>query len=72
MGTVLSFPPLKEKLKNTDFLSLKEECINHAVKYFRSALENLIKDKPQYKRRNKLTEAQQKQLVSNLMCNCYA
>ena len=34
----------------------KQECANHAVKCYRSALENLVKDKPQYKGRHKLTK----------------
>ena len=38
----------------------KQECANHAVKCYRSSLENLAKDKPQYKGRHKLTESQQK------------
>ena len=36
----------------------KQECANHAVKCYRSSLENLVKDKPQYKGRHKLTESQ--------------
>ena len=36
----------------------KQECANHAVKCYRSALENLVKDKPHYKGRYKLTEVQ--------------
>ena len=27
----------------------KQECVNHAVKCYRSSLENLVKDKTQYK-----------------------
>ena len=36
----------------------KQECANHAVKCYRSTLENLVKDKPQDKGRHKLTEPQ--------------
>ena len=32
----------------------KQECANHAVKCYRSALENLLKDKPHYKGKHKL------------------
>ena len=46
----------------------KQECANHAVKCYRSALENLVKDKPQYKGRHKLTEPQRKRLASAVRC----
>ena len=46
----------------------KQECANHAVKCYRSALENLVKDKPHYKGRHKLTEAQRKRLASAVRC----
>ena len=46
----------------------KQECTNHAVKCYRSSLENLVKDKPQYKGRHKLTESQQKRLASAVRC----
>lgn len=34
----------------------KTECTNHAVKCYRTALENLVKNKPQYKGKGKLTD----------------
>lgn len=46
----------------------KQECANHAVKCYRSALENLVKDKPHYKGRHKLTEVQRKRLASAVRC----
>ena len=46
----------------------KQECANHAVKCYRSALENLVKDKPHYKGRHKLTEGQRKRLASAVRC----
>lgn len=46
----------------------KQECANHAVKCYRSALENLVKDKPHYKGRHKLTEAKRKHLTSSVRC----
>ena len=46
----------------------KQECANHAVKCYRSALENLVKDKPHYKGKHKLTEAQRKRLASVVRC----
>ena len=47
---------------------MKQECTNHAVKCYRAALENLVKDKPPYKGRRKLTEMQQKHLASAVRC----
>ena len=38
----------------------KEECANHAVKCFRTSMEQLVKDKSQYKGRGKLTEQMRK------------
>ena len=67
-GDSAVFSTLKREVKKYGFAITKEECANHAVKCFRSALENLVKDKPQYKGRNKLTEAQQKQLASAVRC----
>ena len=40
--------------------SKKVECANHTVKCYRSALENLINDKPFYKGRGKLTQTMRK------------
>ena len=41
----------------------KLECANHAVKCYRTALENLVHDKPSYKGRGKLTERMRKKLT---------
>ena len=46
----------------------KQECANHAVKCFRSSLEKLVKDKPQYKGRGKLIEQMRKRLASSMRC----
>ena len=46
----------------------KQECANHAVKCFRSSLEKLAKEKPQYKGRGKLTEQMRKRLASSMRC----
>ena len=59
---------LRENIKVWGHAITKLECANHAVKCFRSHLENLVKDKPQYKGRNKLTEAQRKRLASAVRC----
>ena len=44
----------------------KLECANHAVKCYRTALENLINDKPLYKGRGKLTQNMRKNLLKQL------
>ena len=67
-GDSAVFSTLKREVKKYGFAITKEECANHAVKCFRSAMENLVKDKPQYKGRNKLTEAQRKRLASAVRC----
>ena len=36
----------------------KQESANDAVKCYRSVLENLVKDRPQYKGKHRLTEPQ--------------
>ena len=41
----------------------KVECANHAVKCYRTALENLVHDKPCYKGKGKLTETMRKKLT---------
>ena len=46
----------------------KQECANHAVKCFRSSLEKLVKEKPQYKGKGKLTEQMRKRLASSVRC----
>ena len=46
----------------------KIECANHAIKCYRSALENLVKDKPQYKGKGKITEAMRKKLTKAARC----
>ena len=41
----------------------KLECANHAMKCYRTELENLVHDKPHNKRRGKLTETMRKKLT---------
>ena len=50
------------------FRMTEKQRANHAVKCYRSALENLVKDKPHYKGRHKLTEGQRKRLASAVRC----
>ena len=46
----------------------KQECANHAVKCFRSSLENLVKTDPHYKGRHKLMKSMRKRLASSAIC----
>jgi Na+/citrate or Na+/malate symporter len=46
----------------------KVECANHAVKCYRSALENLVKKKPHYKGKGNLTERMSKRLTKAARC----
>ena len=47
----------------------KLECANHAVKCYRSALEKLVQEKPQYKGKGKLTETMRKRLATAARCS---
>lgn len=46
----------------------KLECVNHAIKCYRSAREKLVQQKPQYKGKGKLTEAMRKRLTMAARC----
>ena len=46
----------------------KQECANHAVKCFRSSLENLVKTNSHYKGRHKLMKSMRKRLASSARC----
>ena len=46
----------------------KQECTNHALKRYRASLEQLVKDKPQYKGKHKLTAAIRQWLTKAARC----
>ena len=46
----------------------KQECANHALKCYRASLEQLIKDKPSYKGKHKLTENMRLRLTKAARC----
>ena len=46
----------------------KQECVNHALKCFRASLEQLVKEKPQYKGKHKLTAAMRQRLTKDVRC----
>ena len=56
------YPALVSGVPYGNFIK-KMECANHAVKCYRTALENLVHDKSCYKGRGKLTEAMRKKLT---------
>ena len=56
------FPTLVSGVSYGPYIK-KLECANHAVKCYRTALENLVHDKPSYKGKGKLTEAMRKKLT---------
>jgi len=68
MGTVLFMPQLISDVSGWGYAIQKQECANHAIKCFRSSSEKLVKDKPQYKGRGKLTEQMRKRLASSVRC----
>ena len=55
-------------VKGWGYAIQKQEYANHAVKCFRSSLEKLAKEKPQYKGRGKLTVQMRKRLASSVHC----
>ena len=46
----------------------KVECANHSTKCYRSSLEKLVQDNPQYKGKGKLTEGMRKRLTKAARC----
>ena len=46
----------------------KVECANHSTKCYRSSLEKLVQDKPQYKGKGKSTEGMRKRLTKVARC----
>jgi len=49
------YPTLVAGVPGWGYAVEKQECANHALKCFQGHLEQLVKDKPQYKDKNKLT-----------------
>ena len=46
----------------------KQECANHVLKGFKASLEQLVKEKPQYKGKHKLTAAMRQRLTKDVRC----
>ena len=50
------YPTLVLNVPGWGYSIKKQECVNYALKCYRASLEQLIKDKPSYKGKHKLTE----------------
>ena len=57
-GDSLVHTTLISRMHDWGHVITKQECTDHAAKCYRSSLENLVKNKPQYKGRHKLIEPQ--------------
>ena len=49
------YPTLVTEVPGWGHVIRKVECANHCIKCYRSSLEKLVHDKPQYKGKEKLT-----------------
>jgi len=66
------YPTLVAGVPGWGYAITKQECSNHALKCYRTSLEQLVKDKPQYKGKHKLTAAMRLAYQGSLMCHNYA
>lgn len=57
------YPSLVAGVPGWGYAITKQECANHALKCYRTSLEQLLKDKPQYKGKHKLTAAMRLRLT---------
>ena len=48
-------PSLVTEVPEWGYAITKQECANHALKFYRASSEQLVKDKPQCKVKHKLT-----------------
>ena len=62
------YPTLVAGVPGWGYTITKKECANHALKCYRSSLEQLVKDKPQYKGKHKLTAAMRLRLTMAARC----
>lgn len=62
------YPTLVQSVPVWGHAIKKQECANHACKCYRSALEKLVQEKPEYKGRGGLTERMRKRLTSAARC----
>ena len=62
------YPTLVSSVPGWGYSIKKQECANHALKCYRASLEQLIKDKPSYKGKHKLTENMRQKLTKAARC----
>ena len=62
------YPTLVSGVPGWGYSIKKQECANHALKCYRTSLEQLIKDKPSYKGKHKLTECMRQKLTKAARC----
>ena len=62
------YPTLVSSVPEWGYSIKKQEWANHALKCYRASLEQLIKDKPSYKGKHKLTENMQQRLTKAAQC----
>ena len=62
------YPTLVSNVPGWGYSIKKQECANHALKCYRASLEQLIKDKPSYKGKHKLTESMRQKLTKAARC----
>ena len=62
------YPTLVSNVPGWGYSIKKQECANHALKCYRASLEQLIKDKPSYKGKHKLTETMRQKLTKAARC----
>ena len=62
------YPTLVAGVPGWGYAITKKECANHALKCYRGSLEQLVKDKPQYKGKHKLTAAMRLRLTVAARC----
>ena len=62
------YPTLVAGVPGWGYAITKKECANHALKCYRGSLEQLVKDKPQYKGKHKLTAGMRLRLTVAARC----
>lgn len=67
-GDSFVYPTLIQNVPGWGWHIKKLECANHACKCYRSALEKLVSEKPEYKGRGGLTQRMRQRLTSAARC----
>ena len=62
------YPSLVAGVPGWGYAISKQECANHALKCYRASLEQLVKEKSQYRGKHKLTAAMRQRLTKGARC----